>query len=222
MPCLDRADVLPRDHAADDLVLEHEAAARLARLDVDDHVPVLATATRLANEPALDLLRAVPDRLAIRHLRTADVGLHAELPAQPVDDDLQVQLAHAGDDRLCPSPGRCARGTSGPRRPAWPGRCASLSWSALVFGSMATSITGSGNFIASRMMGVRLDAQRVARLHVLEPDGRRDVAGEHLFPLLALVRVHLQDAAHALALVLRRVVGRSCPRAASPSRPGRT
>src|SRR6059036_1766071 len=29
----------------------------------------------------------------------------------------------------------------------------SLSWSALVFGSMATEITGSGNFIASRMIG---------------------------------------------------------------------
>jgi hypothetical protein len=31
---------------------------------------------------------------------------------------------------------------------------ASLSWSALVFGSMATSITGFGNFIASRMIGL--------------------------------------------------------------------
>src|SRR3979490_763325 len=29
----------------------------------------------------------------------------------------------------------------------------SLSWSALVLGSMATEITGSGNFMASRMMG---------------------------------------------------------------------
>ena len=30
---------------------------------------------------------------------------------------------------------------------------ASLSWSALVFGSIATSITDAGNFIASRMIG---------------------------------------------------------------------
>jgi hypothetical protein len=28
-----------------------------------------------------------------------------------------------------------------------------LSWSAFVFGSIATLITGSGNFIASRMIG---------------------------------------------------------------------
>ena len=31
---------------------------------------------------------------------------------------------------------------------------ASLSWSALVLGSMATSMTGFGNFIASRMIGL--------------------------------------------------------------------
>src|SRR5213595_712392 len=35
---LDRADVLPRDHAAHDVVLEHEARPRLARRHVDDHV----------------------------------------------------------------------------------------------------------------------------------------------------------------------------------------
>ncbi len=40
------------------------------------------------------------DGLAIRHLRLADVGLHAELAHHAVHDDLQVQLAHAADDGL--------------------------------------------------------------------------------------------------------------------------
>ena len=40
------------------------------------------------------------DRLAVRDLRLADVGLDAELALHAVDDDLEVQLAHAGDDRL--------------------------------------------------------------------------------------------------------------------------
>ncbi len=83
---------------------------------------------------------------------------------------------------------------------------ASLSWSALVFGSMATSMTGLGNFIASRMIGLSSSRQRVAGAGVLEADGRGDVAGEHLLDLLPLVGVHLQQPADALALVLGAVV----------------
>ena len=49
-------------------------------------------------------------------------------------------------------------------------------------------------------------AHRVARARVLEPDRGGDVAGAHFLDLLTLVRVHLEQTAHALALVLRRVV----------------
>ena len=49
-------------------------------------------------------------------------------------------------------------------------------------------------------------AHRVAGARVPEADRGGDVAGAHFLDLLALVRVHLQHAAHALALVLRRVV----------------
>ena len=38
--------------------------------------------------------------LAIRHLRLADVGLDFVLAHHAVDDDFEVQLAHAGDDGL--------------------------------------------------------------------------------------------------------------------------
>ncbi len=55
MPGLDRLDELPRNDAADDLVLEDEARARLARLEVDHHVAVLALAAGLPNELALDV-----------------------------------------------------------------------------------------------------------------------------------------------------------------------
>ena len=51
-----------------------------------------------------------------------------------------------------------------------------------------------------------LVAQRVAGARVLEADRRGDVAGAHFLDLLALVRVHLEQAADALALVLGRVV----------------
>ena len=48
--------------------------------------------------------------------------------------------------------------------------------------------------------------QGVAGEGVLEADGRGDVAGVDLVDLLAVVGVHLEDAADALALVLGRVV----------------
>src|SRR2546425_1998698 len=91
--------VLARHGAADDLVLEHEAAARLVGLDLDVDVAVLAAAARLAHVLALGLALAA-DGLAEGHLRLADVGLHAELAQQPVDDDHEMQLAHAVDQRL--------------------------------------------------------------------------------------------------------------------------
>src|SRR6266853_2034515 len=72
---LDRADVFPRDRAADDLVLEHEAAAGRARLEVDDDVAVLAAAAGLADELTLDVHDAAADRLAVGHLRPADGGV---------------------------------------------------------------------------------------------------------------------------------------------------
>jgi len=40
------------------------------------------------------------DRLAVRDLGLAHVGLDLELALEAVDDDLEVQLAHAGDDGL--------------------------------------------------------------------------------------------------------------------------
>ena len=84
-------------------------------------------------------------------------------------------------------------------------RCSELpsfSSSALVLGSMATKMTGSGNSIDSRMIGLRRVAERVAGGGDLEADGRRQLAGVDLLAVLAVVGVHLQDAADALALVL--------------------
>src|SRR5207245_7911329 len=98
-PEVDGGNVLPRDLAADDLVDELVPLA-LARLGVDHRVAVLAAAARLADEPALDGFDLLADRLAVGDLRTADVRIDVELALEAVDDDLDVQLAHAGDDGL--------------------------------------------------------------------------------------------------------------------------
>ena len=83
-----------------------------------------------------------------------------------------------------------------------------FSWSALVFGSTATWITGSGKIIFSSVIIVVRIAQRVAGRRFLQADRRGDVAGADFLDVLALVRVHLQDAADALLAALDRVVDR--------------
>ena len=40
------------------------------------------------------------DRFFVRDLRLADVRFDFELAAQAIEDDLEMQFAHAGDDRL--------------------------------------------------------------------------------------------------------------------------
>ena len=73
-----------------------------------------------------------------------------------------------------------------------------MSWSALVFGSTATWMTGSGNSSDSSTIGALRRAERVAGLGVLEADARDDVAGVDGVEVLAVVGVHPQDAADAL------------------------
>jgi hypothetical protein len=92
------------------------------------------------------------DRLAVGHLRLADVGLDLELALHAVDEDVEVQLAHALDDRLAGLGLSSVRKVGSSSASFWIA-VPSFSWSALVFGSMATSMTGSGNVIDSRTTG---------------------------------------------------------------------
>jgi hypothetical protein len=62
-------------------------------------VPVLAAAAGLANVLAFRF-GVLANGLAIRHLRLADVGFDFVLAHHAVDDDLEMQLAHAADDGL--------------------------------------------------------------------------------------------------------------------------
>ena len=160
--------------AAHDLVLEDEALARLAARPSITHVRRTARGRPSAGRTALGLGLAA-DRLAVGHLRPPDVGLDLELAQQAVDDDLQMELAHARDDRLA---GLVVVGD--PERRillGQPAPCAPiLSWSALVFGSIATEITGSGKSIVSSTIGRFGVAERVAGASRLEADHGGDVA----------------------------------------------
>ena len=94
-----RRHVLARHAAADDAVDELVPLALLVGLQLQPHVSILPAPARLAYELALALDLAA-DGLAVGDLRLADVRLDLELALHAVDDDLEVQLAHAGDDGL--------------------------------------------------------------------------------------------------------------------------
>src|SRR5512142_1178660 len=96
---LDGLGPLLRERGALDAPLELEAGAALERLELRGDVAVLALAAGLP-DPASLRFQGLGDRLAVRDLRTADVRGDLELTQHAVDDDLEVQLAHAGDDRL--------------------------------------------------------------------------------------------------------------------------
>src|SRR4051812_31391050 len=204
---VDRRDVLPRDATTGDLVLElvGRAVGRdLEGLDADLDLGELARATGLLLVRVVRALDGLADRLAVGHLRLADVGLDVELAAHAVDEDLQVELAHAGDDRLAgllveaDLEGRVLLGQ------LLDGRAQLL--------LVALGLRLDGHRDNRRREGHRLEdhrllrvAEGVTRRRLLQAVDRHDLAGAHARALLALVGVHLVDLADPLLAVLGAV-----------------
>ena len=200
MPSFDRLDVFARDGAADDLVDELVAAPLLARLELDDGVAVLAAAAGLADEAAV-ALGCAADRGAVGDLRLADVGGDVELAHHAVDEHVEVQLAHAGDERLgglrvrLDAEGRVLLGQAleGDRQLVLVGLRLGLDVD-------LDDRLGEGHRLEDdRVVGI---GEGVAGEGVLQADGGGDVAGVDLVDVLAVVGVHLEDAPDALLAVL--------------------
>ena len=100
MPASTDGDVLLRHAAAGDLVDELVATAGAGGLEVDRDLGELARAAGLLLVGVGVLGDGLGDRLAVGHLRLADGGVHLELAEHAVDDHLEVELAHPGDDGL--------------------------------------------------------------------------------------------------------------------------
>src|SRR5215208_4867412 len=199
---IDAWDVLPRDDAPDDLVVEL-VACLVVVLGVDDRVAVLAPATRLPHEPALDALHALADGLAVSDLRTADVRVNPELAQEPVDDDLQVQLAHAGDDGL---PGLLVA-ANGERRVLF-GEPLERHGELLLVGfrlgldGLPDNGLGEAHLLEHDLLLIIRRDERVARPRIGEADGSNELASIDLISLLAAVGVQLQETPYALASAL--------------------
>src|ERR1039457_2000273 len=203
-PLVDRLDELLGNRAARDAVDELVVLALGVRAQPDLGVPVLAPAARLADELALarDVLA---DRLAVRDLRLAHVRADVELAHHAVDDDLEMELAHPGDDRLV----RLLVRVDAERRVflhELRERHAHLFLVGLRLRLDCERDDGLGELHGLEDDDVIALADRVARRDVLQAHGGGDVARPDLLDLLALVRVHLQEPADALVRLLRRVV----------------
>jgi hypothetical protein len=202
---VDRGDVLARDATTGDGVDELVAALTLGGagrgLDRDLDLGELARTTGLLLVRVVDALDDLGDRLAVGDLRLADVGLDLELAAHAVDEHLEVQLAHAGDDRLAGLlVGADLEGRVLLRQAL--DRGAELLLVALGLGLDGHVDDRGGEVHRLQHDGLVGRAQRLARGGVLQTHHRDDLAGTDGRDLLTLVRVHLVDLADPLLAAL--------------------
>ncbi len=137
------------------------------------------------------------DGLAVSHLRLADVGFDLELALHAVDDDLEVQLAHAGDDGLA----GFLVGVHAERRVFL--RQLLQRDAHLLLVGLGLGLDGHGDHRLREDHLLEHDdlvrvGERLAGGHVFQAHGRGDVAGADFLDLVAVVGVHLQQAADAL------------------------
>ena len=165
---------------------------------------VLAFTARLTDILAFGL-HSLAEGLAVRDLRFADVCFHFEFAQQAVDDDLQVQLAHAGDDGLP----RFVIGIGLEGRILFRQLDEShghLFLTCLSLGLDGDLDDGFGELHLFEDDGMLFVAQRVARGRLFQADDGADIARIDHRDLFAVVRVHLQQAAYALLLLLGAVI----------------
>ena len=201
---VDGRDVLLGHDAADDSVDELVAEALLHLLELDDGVAVLTATAGLTDELALSLLDVVTSGLAVGNLGLTNVSVNLELAEQTVDDDLEVQLAHAGDDGLAGLvvgghlEGRVLLGELGQSQ----GHLVLLGLSLGLDGNVDNGLSEL-DLLEDDLLA--LGAQGVTGGGVLETDASDDVAGGSVVTVDTLGGVHLEDAAEALTLTVGSV-----------------
>src|SRR3989338_2307880 len=201
---LDSRDVFLRNHTTHYFVHELQTFLTfVSRCKANPAVTELTTTTGLTHKLAFDFT-ALRDALTIGNLRLTDVGFNVELAAHAVDQDVQVQLAHTGDDRL----------TS-----------LFISFDAERWIFLSKFAQSDTHFFLV-VLGLRLYGNRNNRLRevhanqddwlvsvaqsltsgdVLHADQGRDVTSAHFLDLFAGVCVHLHHTTHALFLTFNRV-----------------
>ena len=164
---------------------------------------VLALAARLSRVLGVDVAR-LRDGLLVSNLRSADICLDIVFPEQSVNDDLKMELAHAGNDclaclliRMSPE---CRILLSQLRE-----RFAKLALAGLCLGLDSQLYNRLREFHALQNDRMCIVTDRIACSRELESDRRGYIAAVDLLKLISLIRVHLKDAANALLLILSSI-----------------
>ena len=97
---LHRGYIVTRNGAADNVIDKFKAFAALNRGEVNPDIAELSSTARLSFMSAVDAPDAAAHRLAIRHFRRRELGLHAELLRHPAAVDSNVQFAESRDTEL--------------------------------------------------------------------------------------------------------------------------
>ena len=165
---------------------------------------ILTTTTRLLGMLAFNVFNGGTDSFTVGNLRLTYVGFYLELATHTVNDDVQVQLTHTGDDGL-------ARFFVGPYAE---GRIflsqTAQSQAHLLLVSLGFRLNGDGDYRFREFHTLQDDrcafvTQGVTGGDVLQADGSSDVACANFFDLFTLVGVHLNDTAETLALLFNGV-----------------
>src|SRR5690606_24851031 len=200
---LDGAEVFLRDDATDDLFLPYETGARLDRLDTQPDMTILATTTRLTHELAF-LLDRLANRFTVRHLRRTNIRLDVELALHAINDDIQVQLAHTGNNGLS---GLLVR-THAERRVLL-GKTAKRK-THLFLVCLGSRFHRNRNNRLRELHTLQDDrriqrAQRFTGGDIFHADARSDIARADFLDLFAIVGVHLQQATDTLLLAAQGI-----------------
>ena len=151
----------------------------------------LTTTAGLANKSTFDPNRS-RNRLSIGNLGTTNVGLHPELALQAVDNDIQMQLTHTGDDRLSgllvivDLEGRILFRQLDQRI----GQLVLIGLGLGFDGNLDHRIRELDRFQQNRILGIR---ERLTREGLLQTDNGGNITGVTLLDLFALVSVHLKQ-----------------------------
>ena len=144
-------------------------------------------------------LHSLLNRLPMHDTGLAHVYPGVELPHQPVDDDLEVELPHPGNDRL----GRFLLILDPERRVLLHELVQGDGELFLVYRGLGLDRQADDRFIKLYRFeedGMCLIADRIPRRNLLEPHHRDDVACARLLHTLPLVCMHFQEPGDLLFL----------------------
>ncbi len=201
--CVNRSDVFLRNSTADDVVYKFVALVNI-RLNVNLNMTVLtftAGLTRILRVRG----RGLANGFAVSNLRLTNIGFHLKFTKQTVNDNLQMELAHTGDNGL----------TGFFIGVAFKGR---VFFSKLLQTDTHLFLTRFG-FRLNRNTdnrlrevhgfqnnGMLLIAERVTCGGILKTDCCGDVACIADLNIFTVICMHLQNTAHALTVILNGVI----------------